>query len=335
MQSAAAPHHSIPEIAAAAAGYIALVLLRPTMVAFALAVVAVAIVLIRRSRATVRQWLRAAALVGVVGLFGALAQIVRDYVLSGWLAYPLSLLPFDVGWRAGDPVYLRTATLGYHRDADDLWQAAEGWGWVGPWLGRLPQRWEFWFLVLLIAGCAVALVMALRWGSTLRTRAMLLAMTPSAVMVVVWWLATPPSFRFAWGPAFTLATIPLGWFIWRTVRGRAPRRRRLWATWIAWLAVVPVAVVVGFSLVARLDWDSMTSSREWRAGVTIPYAVSPAPVPMTNAVELADGLRIQVPVDGSACWAAPLPCTSELDGRIRLMDPLQGLPGGLAVSHAE
>jgi hypothetical protein len=335
MQSVADPRQRIPEIAAAAAGSIALVLLRPTMITFALAVVAVAIVLMLRSRATARGWLRAAGLVGALGLLGALAQTLRDYTLSGWLVYPLSLLPFDVPWRATDPVYLRTATLGYHRDADDLWQAAAGWDWVGPWLSRLPQQWEFWLLVLLVAGCVGALLVALRWGATLRTRAMLVAMAPSAVMVAVWWVVTPPSFRFAWGPVFTLATVPLGWMVWRSVLGRSARQRRVWATSIAWLAVVPVAMVVGFSLVARLEWDSMTSSREWRAGVTIPYAVSPALVPMTNAVELEDGLRVQVPVDGSACWAAPLPCTSELDGRIRLIDASQGLPGGLAVSPAE
>lgn len=335
MQSVSDSYGRVAEIAGAMAGSIVLVLLRPTMAAFALAVFGVAIVLVFRSRVPSHRWLRAAVIVGIPAILGGLAQIARDYVLSGWLVYPLSLMSFDVPWRAPDPVYLRIATLGYHRDSDDLWQAAEGWGWVGPWLSRLPEQWEFWLVLLLTLGLVGALIAVVRLEASLRLRSMVLAMAPSAVMVVVWWLATPPSFRFAWGPIFTLFTVPLGWIVWRVVMGRPRCRRSTWAAWVAWMVVVPVVIVAVFSLMVRLDWDSMTSPREWRAGGSGSYVVSPATVPLTNRFELDTGVNVYVPSDGDACWAAPLPCTPELDGRINLLDPSRGLAGGLTLHLRE
>lgn len=330
MQSVADPRHRIPEMAAAISGGIALVLLRPTMLAFSAAAIAVCVVMLMRSRVPGRQWIRASVLVALVAVLGGVAQVARDYVLSGWFLYPLSVMPFDVPWRAPDPLYLRTATLGYHRDPTDLWQAAEGWNWVGSWLAQLPMQWEFWLIIVLIMSFLGTLIATTRSGTTLRIRAMLMATVPSAVMVVVWWVATPPSFRFAWGPIFTLATVPMGWIMWRAVEVRATHSRKRWSSWIAALALMPAFAVIAFSVAVRLDWDSMTSPREWSAGLTIPYVVSAAPFPPTDEIRLEDGVTIYVPVDGEACWAARVPCTSELDARLILLNPSRGFAGGLA-----
>lgn len=332
MQSVADPRHRIPEMAAAISGGIALVLLRSTMLAFLAAVIAVCVITLIRSRVPVQQWFRASVLVALVAVLGGVAQAARDYVLSGWFLYPLSVMPFDAPWRAPDPLYLRTATLGYHRDPTDLWQAAEGWDWVSSWLAQVPMQWEFWLILLLILGLLGTLIAAARSGANLRIRAMLMAMAPSAVMTVFWWVATPPSFRFAWGPIFTLATVPVGWMIWRAVEGRATHARKRWSSWVAVLAFVPVFAVVAFSIAVRLDWDSISSPREWSAGLTIPYVVSAAPNPRTDKIRLEDGATIYVPVDGEACWAARVPCTSEFDARLNLLNPSRGFAGGLALT---
>ena len=42
----------------------------------------------------------------------------------------------------------------------------------------------------------------------------------------------------------------------------------------------------------------MTVVREWNVGVTLTYAVAPAPVPETDRLELDRGLVVQVPGDG-------------------------------------
>jgi hypothetical protein len=320
-----------PELAASAAIGLLLVLLRPTMGAFLLGVLLVTAIIGWHRRGTRTEWGRYALLVGTTGGAAAAAQVVRDYALSGWLLYPLSLVSFDVPWLASDPVNLRAATLGYHRDPTDLWRAAQGYDWVGAWVGRLPAQWEFW-LVLVLALAVVAGILMVRLASgRVRVRGLMLAMTPSVITTIVWWLATPPSFRFAWGPVFTLFTIPLGWLLWRALDMRQARRPRWNVTaWVA-AAAVPVLAVTVYSGFARLDVGTINSPRTWTAGISLTYAVAPVPKPQTDPVELQRGLVVQVPEDGAMCWDAFPLCTPETDGRVGYLDPVQGLTGGLSI----
>lgn len=317
-------------LATALAAAVLVVLLRPTMGAYLLGVVVVAIILIGRDREPIRTWGLPALLVAVLTVLAAAAQVMRDFLLSGWLMFPLSVLPFDVEWRSLDPVGLRTATLGYHRDPTDLWNAAEGWSWVGPWLGRLPSQWETWLLLALVLGTAAALIIALRSGAAIRWRGMLLAALPSVLMVTIWWVATPPSFRFAWGPVFTALTIPLGWLLWRSTQaGRNPIGGRASAL-LAGTAAVIVLIVVAFSASVRLDVDSMVREETWTLGVSIPYALSPVTEAPVRDVELARGLVVDVPLEGFACWDSSPLCTPEPDGSVGFQDPAAGLAGGLS-----
>ncbi len=88
-----------------------------------------------------RRW-RAGAVIGGALVLAGLATTARDYVLSGWLQYPLSVHAFDVDWLAPNPIDVRTATLGAARDPLDLWAAADGWGWIPTWIGGLASQWE-------------------------------------------------------------------------------------------------------------------------------------------------------------------------------------------------
>ncbi|MBI1351799.1 MAG: hypothetical protein GC156_11855 [Actinomycetales bacterium] len=307
----------VAEGATAAALSVALVLLRPTMFAYAIAVLAVMVALRwRRGRAGSPMWWRAVAVLAACATVAAAVATLRDYRLSGWLQYPLSLFAFDVPWRAVDPASERIATLGYHRDPNDLWNAAHGWQWVGAWLGRLPHQWEF-ALVGLLALLAIGLaVVCRRRGASLRWRALLIASVPSAVMVLVWWSVTPPSFRFAWGPVFTLATVPIGWFLWRL--SLPPGRRGRAMNVVAAAVAVPVLLVVAFSAVVRLDWGSITAERSWRLGISIPYAVAPVPQPAVERVDAKDGITLSVPSTGEQCWAVFPLCTPRPNPDLRL-----------------
>lgn len=317
-------------LATALAASALLVLLRPTMGAYLLGVVVVAIILIRRGHEPIRSWGRPALLVAVLAVLAAAAQVMRDYLLSGWMLFPLSVLPFDVAWRSSDPVGLRTATLGYHRDPTDLWNAAEGWAWVGPWLGRLPGQWETWLLLALTLGTAAALIIAKRSGAMIRWRGMLLAALPSVLMVIVWWAATPPSFRFAWGPVFTALTIPIGWLLWRSTQaGKNPIGGRASAL-LAGSAAAIVLVVVAFSASVRLEVDSMVQEETWTLGVSVPYVITPVTEAQVRDVELARGLVVDVPIEGSACWDSSPLCTPEPDGQVGLADEARGLAEGLS-----
>ena len=321
----------LAEMSAVGALGISLVLLRPTMGAFLVGILLVTLMLGVRRRVGWTKWRRWLLVAGITGVLAAVAQVVRDYLLSGWLLYPLSIVSFDVPWLASDPEGIRVPTLGYHRDPANLWQAAEGFGWVPAWIGRLPTQWEFW-LVLLLTGTAAAAVIVGRFSeAVLRLRGMLVAMVPSLLMTIIWWVATPPSFRFAWGPVFTLLTIPLGWMLWRLVGHRAGREQRHHVTWILAAAAIPVLAVTAYSSAARLDVGAITAERQWRAGITLTYAVAPIPEPMTSSVGLSRGLVVEVPADTDMCWGAFPLCTPATDGRVGYLIPTEGLVGGLSV----
>jgi hypothetical protein len=320
----------LPEIAGAAAGAVVLVLLRPTMGAFLSAVLLVAAIVGIRRKAVWHAWRRWLLAGGIVGGAAAVVQIARDYVLSGWLLYPLSVFPFDVPWLAQDPVGLRAATLGYHRDPENLWQSVEGFGWVSAWISRLPQQWEFWLVVIFVLAAVTVVLFAQHRGVSVRARGMLLAMLPSTVMTTVWWLATPPSFRFAWGPVFTLLTIPVGWLLWRLTSHQKSHSATIRVSWILGAAALPILSVTAFSAVARLDTGAISNERVWEVGVQIPYAVAAVKQPETDSIELARGLVVQVPRDEGLCWGVAPLCTPEPDGRVGYLAPGEGLTGGLS-----
>jgi hypothetical protein len=130
----------------------------------------------------------------------------------------------------------------------------------------------------------------------------------------VWWLATPPSFRFAWGPLFTLFAIPIGWSLWHLARGTTPAG----VTWrrlsVAGLAVPIIAVLaVGFSI--RLDWSSIDVEKR---GWGVAFAVAEIPEAEVKMILLPSGLEITVPVITDQCWSAYPLCTPQAAEGLRL-----------------
>ena len=304
--------------ATAVAMSVLLVLMRPTMMAYAGAVILVLIALRwKRGSADAPRWWISVVFVGVITAFAGFVGAARDFVLSGWLLYPLSILPFDVPWRAGDPVYERLATLGFHRDPSSLWEVANSWTWIGPWFVRLPHQWEFWLLLAAACACAVTLFFARRSGHSLRGRALLVAMAPSVVMTLVWWTLTPPSFRFAWGPTVTCLSIPTGWALWRLASSHLSTGR-LWRAMAIACFAAPISLVVVFSGAVRLDVATNSEEVTWKLGLSIPYAVVEPHRQSTRALDLASGRVIHVPTDGEQCWSAYPLCSPQTPPTLRL-----------------
>lgn len=311
----------LAEAATACTVALLLVLFRPTMVAFAAGTLLVAITLAWRRRSRSPR-LGAAVLVLAAGaILAAVAATGRDYVLSGWLQFPLSIHAFDVPWLAADPTMDRVATLGFHRNPDDLWGSTAGWAWVGPWLANRLAQWETYeFLGLVVVALVLVHLADRATRPHARWRAMLLAWAPSLLATAVWWTLTPPSYRFAWGPLFTLATVPIGWSAWLLSSGE--HRSRIPApTWraIALTAVaVPIVMVTAYSAVARLQVGAITAEREWRLGIAIPYAVAPViDVPVVD-VSTTSGLILTQPTESDQCWDHYPLCTPRPTASLRL-----------------
>lgn len=305
----------VAEASVAVALAVLLVLLRPTMVTYLMSVVALtAVMRWRRGANRSPGFGRAAALTTVLALVAGLAAVWRDYVLSGWLQYPLSLVAFDVPWLAPDPVNDRLATLGYHRDPGDLWGATEGFAWIPSWFARLPQQWETVAILALGLAAVTALVGASRAGRVW-WRGAVVATTPSLLSVLVWFVATPPSFRFAWGPLFTCLTVPLGWALWRLYRaGALGHARQLAMVSLVTLGLVTVSLASGAT---RLMPDNISDSREWVLGIRVPYAVTPLPTAKLTSGVLPGGVTLQMPLDGEQCWGAFPVCTPRYSSSLR------------------
>lgn len=307
------------------------VLFRPTMIMFAFAVLGLFILLVVWRRKDSREDLRPSITLITMALpLAAIASIARDYFLSGWIQYPLSLFHFNVQWLAPAADAERQATLGFARDPNDLWGAAQGWNWIGSWFARLPHQWEFLEFVALGLVLAVVALLAAHAGTHLELRKLVVVMMPSAVMVIWWWTFTPPSFRFAWGPVFTLVTIPLGWVVWKLSQQRIEPGSM--AAWLAPFSIAGFAVtIVCLSIVClgvRLHPEQMTDTRTWNLGIQIPYSSTPIQEVPVETRKLGSGLEVMAPTASDQCWLNYPLCTPDIRDGVHLRGT--GLQDGFA-----
>jgi hypothetical protein len=299
---------------------ILLVMLRPTMIVFAgMTLVVLALIAWKRRSLDGRESLGVPLVItGLLGICALVVATARDYVLSGWLQYPLSIHAFDVEWRSPDPVSERLATLGYHRNPDDIWGSINGWDWVPHWVSRVPTQWEFVeFLGLLMLGVLLLLLATRsRVRVNVQWRLMLLAILPSAIALCFWWVATPPSFRFIWGSLFMAPAILVGWVLARLQRSgpatsKGVSEGRITAVPAAVVMVMAIAMglTVAYSSVARLDLSAETESHTFGP---LNYAVTPPISPEVAKGITKGGVKILQPQQSEQCWAAFPLCTPRL-----------------------
>lgn len=300
--------------AVAAVLAILVVLLRPTMVVFAGALVLVVVVVAwrRRGRNGRGPALRLLVLVGATFGVAALSLGARDALLSGWLGYPLSAMPFDVDWRVPDPDQFRVAILGFHRDPSNMWGAAQGWNWAGPWFARLPSQWETFELLGLTLLAILFVVAKVRSASVPGGwRGLALLIAPIAVGILAWWTVSPPSFRFAWGLVFGLPVAIIGWMWWIVASGPNGAARPSLRIGLP-LAASLLASVTLFSITVRFDWASLTGQARWSAALSVGVPVAPLPIVAVQPRVLETGLEVVVPISSELCWGEWPLCTPDI-----------------------
>jgi hypothetical protein len=193
-----------------------------------------------------------------------------------------------------------------------MWESVNGFNWFGVWFADRFTQWET-YLFLLLALTVVVLAVRIRLGRSF-WRGVALSVLPSLVAVVSWFALTPPSYRFAWGPLFTLLTIPLGWLLWKSALTRIA---------VVGGAFAVIAVTV-FSAGFRLDWAAIDQDSDWSLGVSIPYQVAPVEsVPVVGQL-LPSGLSVLVPVESDQCWDNYPLCTPAPSVGLRLRSGDQG-----------
>jgi hypothetical protein len=313
-----------------------MIALRPTMVFFSattLLVLALA-EFIRTRQGSVSNTSRGFIAAGVLALALGGLQIARDYVLSGWLMFPLSLHKFNVSWAASDPVNIRDATLAAARDysTKDGWQTAHSWEWIPLWFSRLWSQWETYFFILGCLLAIAALVAAHVAGKRLAPRRLIACMLPSIVAVIAWFTVSPPSYRFIWGPLFTIFLIPLGYGLAALHRSDARISTRT-APLVLAASCAVLLVVTGFSAFARNQASTISESREFQlGGVSLNYTVAPLPVVATQDLGMSTGLVVRTPVSGDQCWNVYPLCTFNPESALGLRG--SDLQDGFMISKA-
>lgn len=287
-----------------------LVAVRTTMIVYVLAaLVVLGLIAIRRGYRITR--LSAPAIVGTLSVLIGGAMLLRDYLLSGWLLYPLSLFPMDVPWRAEDPQGLRDATLGFHRDPTDISGALDGWQWIEGWAARLPGYWETYLVIGLSAVLIVGLVASRVRGVPLPTKPLVLSTAPAAIAVVAWFVASPPTFRFVWGPLVALLVIPIAWVLcgWRASARVTERTKGQATSVLAGAGAVILVVAAGLAMTIRIPWAAYSDRAATTGPLAVTYAFAPMPTPSTTSLQLPSGLELVQPVPTDQCWTVYPLCT--------------------------
>jgi len=150
----------------------------------------------------------------------------------------------------------------------------------------------------------------------------LLSTAPSLVAMVTWWVATPPSYRFAWGALFTLATVPLGWALWSLSMTsiKDPAAKHLRVDHLVILMTLPVFVVTAYSSVFRLDWGAIDEPGSFNVGFEIPVSFSPVVDVPVSEMTLESGLTVLRPTDSDQCWTNYPLCTPSPDSALSAID---------------
>ena len=292
------------------------VAIRPTMLVFSISTVVAAITFLTWKRQLrdlrPRFWAATCSWLSVVGGL----QIAKDYHLSGWLIYPLSLWHWDVPWLSRDPVYLRQATLAAARNPldPDGYQVATSWNWIVPWIERLPSQWEFWFLLVGFLVSTISLV----WVRHLRTAQLsigllFVALLPLTLATATWFLVSPPSFRFAWGPLILIPLVLIGWSGLHALDQVTLQKSVLIGVTFLVLGVTT------YSSVFRNHAQERSEIGNFEIGsVNMRYTLAPLRDVPTTDREMRSGLIVKEPITGEQCWSNYPLCTYSMGDGIAL-----------------
>jgi hypothetical protein len=175
-----------------------------------------------------------------------------------------------------------------------------------------------------------ALIAAHVAGKRVPVGRLIISMLPSLVAVLAWFTVSPPSYRFIWGPLFTIFLIPLGAGLAAIHRSDARVSTRV-APLVLAAACAVLVLVTGFSAIARNQVSTVTESRDFElAGFSLGYAVSPMPVAETQDLKLESGLVVRTPVTSDQCWDVYPLCTFNPERSLGLRGP--NLQDGFMVS---
>ena len=221
--------------------------------------------------------------------------VLRGVLLSGYIAFPVTTGSFDVKWKIPqDRVESAVTLIRFRaRDLDVYDEQLPGIQyWFVPWLKRLLGKDQILeTLIIVLVGASLAFFRRNIRDSDFAPD--LLFLSPPIISVIFWFL-TAPSERFAqhifWYFAAASSTLAIK-------RWRLERNKKL-----IWVMLILMFVLVGRFAVMSIIRDNYR----------------PIPTSQLKTVQIYEHLTVYYPTD-YRCWDAPLPCTPEIDPRLRLI----------------
>ncbi len=285
------------------------------LVAIAAVTVKISLFIIAGGLLLVLLWKRPRlTLLAGAGLFVAIIGVwlARGVILSGYPAYPVTLLAVPVDWRVPEAAA--------HAELQAITSFARSPGdpsltdWLPVWWGE-NRRFTFEFiaplgLVIMASGLLVLYSLWRRTFTPWRSRLWLLPLILLAALG--YWFLSAPAVRFGWaifwGLGASVTVISLHQLRWRLR-----------------------PIVLGMTLLLLL-WALMRLGPLDRDSDGFPMRK-----PMRYDSEtLASGLIVNMPAYGNQCWDVPLPCTpiERLDLNLRARDP-QNLGTGFFIGETD
>jgi hypothetical protein len=230
---------------------------------------------------------------------------VRGIILSGYPFFPATSLGFPVDWKV-PPSFANWYAAGvrsWGRIPEAPPAETQGLAWLSEWFGHaIRNRASFQVpFAISLGGLGVALGLRIR-GKFRAACPWLGLLLPSLAGIVFWFLASP-DMRFGqfaiWTTAGTLGS-------WGIVAATSERRGGHAGAAAAMLVGLLAWCLISFGW--KEPYQALPSVKE----------LSPLPKADVAVRQTLTGLSVYMPVQGSLCWNAPLPCTPYFDETLRL-----------------
>ncbi len=190
----------------------------------------------------------------------------------------------------------------------------------------MPSQWETYF----VAGLALIAIVLLATVKLLRRkllwRTVILAEVPIIGAVITWFFFSPPTFRFGWGPVFSLFFILIAFSLKSLYETAVPPNNLGKLISLKKLLLVPalslmLIAVIGFNIVFRFQADTVTQSSTWSLGpFAISYKLAPVIQVPTEEIMVESGLTLIAPTQSDQCWDNYPLCTPAVLPTISLLD---------------
>jgi hypothetical protein len=251
--------------------------------------------------------------------------MIRGIILSGYIAYPISLGSFPVDWRIprSDVIEIANVIQTWAKQPGIDSKLSSGWRWLGPWLRRLSTSYVDVVLPLLltVGGCLAGFYHITTKSQPKVSRVPWLFLLPTIVSLIFWFL-TAPNLKFVGGLFWVLAA--------GTITLAAPEldnsaRRQLFRfagaasfSIFAMAAGLSALSVVGGKSAALMLMQKNKNPLKAFHTLYIESGFEPAPQGDWTTFVTHSGLTIYVPQNGTQCWDAPLPCARRALPNLRL-----------------